>query len=226
MPKRSRNLQKQEQIEDSSNKIQAEGSKISKRTKKSGSTKIERPEALLTESPANTSKNYWLMKAEPESRLVNGQDVKFSIDDLKSLKVSCWDGVRNYGARNNMRAMEVGDLAFFYHSNCKPPGIVGVMKICKKAYPDYTAVDKSHPYFDPKSDISNPKWFMVDVEYIKHLPRMITLEELKKHKDGSLKELSLLKQGRLSVSKVQESEWVFINKLALQESTNEQEVKK
>jgi hypothetical protein len=79
---------------------------------------------------------YWLMKAEPESRIVKGKDVKFSIDDLKEMKTSCWDGVRNHAAKNHMRAMKKGDLCFFYHSNCKVPGIVGIMRVAKEAYPD------------------------------------------------------------------------------------------
>ncbi|KAI8607003.1 PUA-like domain-containing protein, partial [Chytriomyces sp. MP71] len=94
----------------------------------------------------------WLMKAEPETRIEKGKDVRFSIDDLMEKRSSCWDGVRNYEARNNMQKMRVGELCFFYHSNCKTPGIAGIAKVCKEAYPDYTAWDPEHPYYDPKSN--------------------------------------------------------------------------
>lgn len=158
---------------------------------------------------------YWLMKAEPESRLVKGIDVKFSIDDLKAMKSSPWDGVRNPEARNNMKSMKVGDLAFFYHSNCKTPGIVGIARIVKKAYPDHTAFDPKHPYFDAKSvDKENPKWYMVDMEYVKHLDRMIPLSEIKSYGTMELKDLPLVRRGRLSVAKVDEKDWNFILELA------------
>ncbi|KAJ2720917.1 hypothetical protein GGI07_004313 [Coemansia sp. Benny D115] len=106
------------------------------------------------------------MKAEPESRIVKGIDVKFSIDDLRSMKnsTSQWDGVRNYEARNIMRdQMKVGDRVLFYHSNCKSPGIAGTATIARSAYPDYTAFDPNHPYYDPKSNKESPRWFMVNL---------------------------------------------------------------
>ncbi|KAM4849877.1 thymocyte nuclear protein 1 isoform X5 [Urocitellus parryii] len=107
--------------------------------------------------------NYWLMKSEPESRLDKGIDVKFSIEDLKAqpMQTACWDGVRNYQARNFLRAMKLEEEAFFYHSNCKEPGIVGLMKIVKEAYPDHTQFEKNSPYYDPSSKEDNPKWSMV-----------------------------------------------------------------
>ncbi|KAJ2800971.1 hypothetical protein H4R20_003860, partial [Coemansia guatemalensis] len=110
------------------------------------------------------STQYWLMKAEPESRIVKGIDVKFSIDDLQAMEnsTSPWDGVRSYEARNIMRdKMKVGDKALFYHSNCKEPGIAGVMTVVRCGYPDYTAFDLDHPYYDPKSNKAAPKWYMV-----------------------------------------------------------------
>jgi predicted RNA-binding protein with PUA-like domain len=107
--------------------------------------------------------SYWLMKSEPESRIENGHEMKFSFEDLKANKdqTTWWDGVRNYEARNHMKSMKIGDNAFFYHSNCKNPGIIGIVKVCKEAYVDHTAFDSKDAHFDPKSDKNNPKWFMV-----------------------------------------------------------------
>ncbi|KAJ2910843.1 hypothetical protein GGI21_000454 [Coemansia aciculifera] len=107
------------------------------------------------------------MKAEPESRIVKGKDVKFSIDDLRDMSesLSPWDGVRNFEARNIMRdQMKVGDKVLFYHSNCKTPGVAGTATIVREGYPDYTAFDVEHPYYDAKStDPSMPKWYMVSL---------------------------------------------------------------
>ena len=119
--------------------------------------------------------NYWLMKSEPN---------EFGIDDLfnKPEQTEHWDGVRNYQARNMMRdAMKLGDLVFFYHSNCEEPGIVGIMEIVREGYPDYLAFDPTDKHFDPKSSQDNPRWFMVDVKYVKKLSRTISLKELKQH---------------------------------------------
>ena len=109
-------------------------------------------------------KSYWLMKSEPESRIENGHEMKFGFDDLKANKdqTTWWDGVRNYEARNHMKSMKIGDKAFFYHSNCKNPGIIGIVRICKEAYVDHTAFDPKDAHYDPKSDKNNPKWFMVN----------------------------------------------------------------
>ena len=102
------------------------------------------------ESPEFT---HWLMKSEPESRFENGVDMKFGIDDLRAEpdSTACWDGVRNYSARNNMKTMKVGQQAFFYHSNTKPPGIVGIVEIVKEFYVDHTQFDKKDPHYDPKA---------------------------------------------------------------------------
>jgi len=144
--------------------------------------------------------NYWLMKSEPG---------EFSIDDLMAQrpKTEPWDGVRNYQARNMMRdEMKPGDKAFFYHSACEEPGIVGIMKIAGKAYPDPTAFDPEDKHFDPKSDQENPRWFLVDVEFVCKLKRTISLRELKEH-DG-LADMVLLRRGnRLSIMPVSESNW-------------------
>jgi len=147
--------------------------------------------------------NYWLIKSEPED---------FSIDDLKALfpRTEPWDGVRNYQARNMMRdQMRMGDMAFFYHSNCKEMGIVGIMEIVRESYPDYTSWDSDGNHFDPKSTEENPRWFMVDVNYQRHLSRLISLSELKRY--SQLSELPLVKRGnRLSLMPVQSTEWEFI----------------
>ena len=96
---------------------------------------------------------HWLIKSEPESRIENGVDMKFSFQDLKAEpdSTACWDGVRNYSARNNMRSMKIGEQAFFYHSNTKPPGIVGIVDIVKESYVDHTQFDPKDPHYDPGS---------------------------------------------------------------------------
>ncbi len=152
--------------------------------------------------------NYWLMKSEPDV---------FSIDDLASAKgrTDHWDGVRNYQARNMMRdQMTRGDLAFFYHSNCPEPGIVGIMEIRREGYPDHTAFDPEDPHFDPKSDPANPRWYMVDVRFLRKFTQKIPLSELKSFSDSKLKGLQLLRRGnRLSVMPVSKKHWDFILKL-------------
>ena len=113
-----------------------------KRKRKAGKKKRKSPEF-----------SHWLMKSEPDSRLENGVEMKFGIDDLMAEpdSTACWDGVRNYKARNNMMAMKVGQQAFFYHSNTRPPGIVGIMDIVRESYVDYTQFDKKDPHYDRKS---------------------------------------------------------------------------
>jgi predicted RNA-binding protein with PUA-like domain len=151
---------------------------------------------------------HWLIKSEPET---------FSIDDLSAAprRRTCWDGVRNYQARNFMRdAMRRGDLSFFYHSNCAEPGIVGIVKIVKEGYPDHTAFDPADPHFDPASDPQRPRWFMVDVELQRKTRRSIPLAELKTYADRELRDLALLRRGnRLSVLPVSEQQWHFILEL-------------
>lgn len=147
--------------------------------------------------------NYWLMKSEPEA---------FSIQDLQEMpeQTEHWDGVRNYQARNMMRDdMKVGDQVFFYHSNCKEPGIVGMMEVVKEGYPDFTAFDPQSKYFDPKSDPEKPRWFMVDIKFIREFKRTITLTELKQYDE--LAGMQLLRRGnRLSITPVTEEQWSFI----------------
>ncbi len=143
--------------------------------------------------------NCWLMKSEPDA---------FSIDDLAARpgKREHWDGVRNYQARNFMREMKKGDKVLFYHSSCPEPGVVGVAKVVKEAYPDFTAFDPESKYFDPKSSPDKPRWFMVDIQFQKKLKRTITLAELKQN--PRLEGMQLLRKGnRLSVMPVAESEF-------------------
>lgn len=148
---------------------------------------------------------YWLMKTEPTT---------FGVEDLERAKrhTTPWDGVRNYQARNMLRdEMKKGDLAFLYYSSTDVPGIVALMKIVKEGYPDPTAFDRKHHHYDPDSDPTKPRWFMVDVQLERRLTRVITLEELRKHATKELKNMVLLRRGnRLSVTPVEPAEWKFI----------------
>jgi predicted RNA-binding protein with PUA-like domain len=152
---------------------------------------------------------YWLMKSEPST---------FGIDDLARAKrkTTSWDGVRNFQARNFMRDdMQVGDLAFFYHSSCDVPGIVGVMKVVKAAHPDQTAFDKTDDHYDPDSDPTNPRWYSVDVQLERKFDAVITLDALRAHANGALSELLILRRGnRLSITPVSKTDWRFILSLA------------
>jgi predicted RNA-binding protein with PUA-like domain len=149
---------------------------------------------------------YWLMKSEPDA---------FGIDDLAKCpgKKDHWDGIRNYQVRNMMRdEMKKGDEALFYHSNCKEPGIVGIMKVVKEAYPDFTAFDPKSKYYDPKSDPANPRWLMVDVKLVRKFKRTVSLQELKNYK--TLEDMLILRRGnRLSVTPVTKKHWDYILKL-------------
>ena len=143
------------------------------------------------------------MKSEPE---------EFSIDDLRNRpgKTEPWDGVRNYQARNMLRdEMKKGDLAFFYHSNCDEPGIVGIMTINCEGYPDPTAFNPEEKHYDPKCNPDKPRWFLVDVKFEKKFKRTISLSELRDHK--TLQNMKLLQKGnRLSVMPVTKKEWDYI----------------
>lgn len=144
---------------------------------------------------------YWLMKSEPDV---------FSIDDLKRVKVEPWDGIRNYQARNFMRDdMKTGDQVFFYHSNCDEPGIVGIMKVASKPYPDPTQFDPASNYHDPKSNPDDPRWLLVDVRYVRKLKRTVSLKEMKA--EPALEGMRLLMRGnRLSVMPVEKDHWEHI----------------
>lgn len=146
--------------------------------------------------------NYWLMKTEPGT---------YSWDDLKAEpdRRDYWDGVRNYQARNLMKTMRVGDLAFFYHSVVKPQVIIGIVRIVREAYPDPTQFDPNSPYYDPKSTPENPRWVAVDIQYVTDVLPPITREELKIIPE--LQNMVLLKKGsRLSIQPVTPEEWQII----------------
>ncbi len=117
-----------------------------------------------------TKENFWLMKSEPDA---------YSIDTLKNEGVTLWDGIRNYQARNFMRKMIKGDKIFFYHSNCKPPGIVGLMEVIDLNIIDPTQFDKDSKYFDSKSNPENPRWDCVKVKYLSKSKKILSLPELK-----------------------------------------------
>lgn len=127
---------------------------------------------------------YWLMKSEPFA---------YSWEQLLKDKTTPWTGVRNYQARNNMKAMKKGDRAFFYHSN-EGVEVVGIVEVCKEYYPDHTD--------------ETGRFGMVDVKALKPVPKPVTLAAIKSHKD--LKDMALLKQSRLSVSPVTAAEWKTI----------------
>ena len=141
---------------------------------------------------------YWLMKSEPDV---------YGIDDLERDKREPWDGIRNYQARNMMRDdMKIGDQVFFYHSNCKEPGIVGIAKVVSEPYPDPTQFDKRSKYYDAKSDKDNPRWLLVDVEFVRKTKRNVTLAEIKSQK--SLEDMILTRKGnRLSIMPVSKKHW-------------------
>lgn len=147
--------------------------------------------------------HYWLFKSEPTT---------FSIDDLarKPRQIEHWDGVRNYQVRNLLRdEINVGDQGFFYHSSCIPPGIAGIIEVVKKGYPDFTAWNPDSPHFDPKSTSDHPRWYMVDVKFVRKFPRLITLDEIKKH--PKLKTMQVRRRGnRLSITSVTPEEWKVI----------------
>jgi len=143
---------------------------------------------------------YWLMKSEPD---------EVSIDDLAKAQTVPWFGVRNYQARNFMRdTMQIGDLAFFYHSGCAEPGIAGICEVSSGPYPDETQFATVSPYFDPKSKIDNPRWLLRDVRFVQKT-RYIPLAELRSHPE--LANMRLLARGnRLSITPVSADEWAFI----------------
>ncbi len=148
---------------------------------------------------------YWLMKSEPD---------EFSIDDLARApgKRTPWFGVRSYQARNFMGDMKLGELAFFYHSSCPEPGIAGIVKVSKLAYPDASQFDPKSPYFDAKATRDTPRWFNVDVQWVETL-RLIPLAELREQ--PKLTDMVTLRRGnRLSITPVTSGEWRTIAQLA------------
>jgi predicted RNA-binding protein with PUA-like domain len=144
--------------------------------------------------------NHWLLKTEPTS---------FGLEHLRKCPrlTTAWDGVRNFQARNFLRAMKKGDQAFFYHSSCETPGIAAVVEVVRAAYPDPSAFDPGDDHYDPKSNRQAPRWFMVDVKLRRALKRTITLQELKS-RGAALAGFTLLRPGnRLSVMPVNVRHW-------------------
>ena len=158
-------------------------------------------------TPATHARRYWLVKSEPDS---------FSFDDLLASpnRTTCWDGVRNFQARNSMRDdMKLGDLVFFYHSSTDPAAIVGIAEVVRESYPDHAAFDRKDSHYDPKSKPDSPTWMMVDLRAREALPKPITLAELREVK--GLEKMVLLQKGsRLSVQPVTPKEWEIVCKLA------------
>jgi len=146
--------------------------------------------------------NYWLMKSEPDT---------FGIDDLKARpkQIEPWNGVRNFQARNFIRRMQPGDLAFFYHSSCDVPGVAGICEIASEPYPDPTQFDPKSDYYDEKSTREDPRWSLVDVKYKRHFKRVVPLAELREN-EAKLQGFKLLTAGRLSVMPVTPQHWEFI----------------
>jgi len=151
-------------------------------------------------------RRYWLVKSEP---------TVFSFSDLLAApaKTTCWDGVRNYAARNFIRdGMKLGDGVLFYHSMTDGQSIAGVCEVVREAYPDHTALDAKHPHFDPESDAAAPTWFMVDVRATERFTAPVTLAAIKARKE--LAAMALLRIGRLSVTPVTAAEWAVIRSMS------------
>ncbi len=149
------------------------------------------------------AKRYWLMKSEPEV---------FSIDDLARDGSTAWEGVRNFKARNNMRAMSMGDEVLFYHSNANPPGVAGIARVSRVAYPDPSHFDKKSDYFDEKSTQANPRWDLVDVAFVAKAKDLVALPAIKA--DPQFADMELVRYGRLSVQSVTKAEFERIKKKA------------
>jgi predicted RNA-binding protein with PUA-like domain len=146
--------------------------------------------------------NYWLMKSEPDV---------YSIEDLARDGSTHWEGVRNYSARNNMRKMARGDLVLFYHSNAKPPGVVGIARVVATAYPDPDQWNRQSKYYDPKSTREDPRWSMVDVEFVEQFRQLVPLDLIKQTK--GLENMVLVKRSRLSVQPVTPKEFAVVERL-------------
>jgi len=151
----------------------------------------------------STRKRYWLMKSEPDD---------FSIDDLARVGTEPWTGVRNYQARNFMRdGMRVGDGVLFYHSNADVPGIYGIAEVASTAYPDPSQFKKSSKYYDEKATEETPRWFLVDVGYVRTLVHPIPLAEIREHSAALGEEFALIRKGaRLSVLPVTSAQWKLL----------------
>jgi predicted RNA-binding protein with PUA-like domain len=150
-----------------------------------------------------SKRSYWLMKSEPEV---------FSIQALRRDRQTHWEGVRNYQARNHLRSMHVGDLVLFYHSNADPPGVAGIARVSREAYPDDTQFDAKSHYYDPDSPRDDPRWSRVDLEFVEELAEFVALDVLKA--DASLEGMLVRKRGmRLSVQPVEREHFLRVAKL-------------
>ncbi len=150
--------------------------------------------------------NYWILKSEPD---------EFGIDDLAAAdnQVTAWTGVRNFQARNHLRAMKSGDKAFFYHSSCAIPGIAGSMEVIREHYPDPTQFDPESDYYDPKSISDDPRWSAVDFQFRNKAINLLTLDQLRQMEFPD--ELIILRRGnRLSVTPATAKQWALIKKAA------------
>nr|XP_036582155.1 at dna binding protein [Colletotrichum truncatum]KAF6790815.1 at dna binding protein [Colletotrichum truncatum] len=258
--------QKRKAVEDAEPEDEPEA-KAEEEPKKPAAKKAKKPAAGKKETPAKKTKDelkalrdasdsvpdinpeaerrdppetrYWLMKSEPDVRIEDGYEIKFSIDDLAAKKKpEGWEGIRNYAARNNLRDMRKGDKAFFYHSNCKEPGIVGIISIVKEHSPDCTlpppsqspflsprgpradmvpgnACINDNPYYDDNAPHDGSKWSLVHVKIEHKFPRIVPLSLLKEvGPKGPLQNMQLLKLGRLSVNKVTKEEWDEVIRMA------------
>lgn len=155
-------------------------------------------------------RRYWLIKSEPVKRIVDGNDISFSLRSLADVDSEPWNGVRNYEARNNLLNMKVDDLCLFYHSNCKVPGIVGIAKVAESASPDEGQFDPKDPYFDAKSTKELPKWWCPRVKFYRRFRSKLSLPQLRdiaSENNSKLSEFMLVKRGRLLVIPVAESEY-------------------
>ena len=148
---------------------------------------------------------YWIMKSEPDV---------FSIKDLEKKKTQCWDGVRNYQARNFMKEMKLGDKVLFYHSSSQVVGVAGTATVSKLAYPDHTQFDQESDYYDPKATLESPRWYMVDVKHEKTFQSIVTLEMIRNNE--MLSDLLILRKGnRLSITPCEKKEFEIIQKMGL-----------
>jgi predicted RNA-binding protein with PUA-like domain len=145
---------------------------------------------------------YWLMKTEPGT---------YSIDDLARDGKTRWDGVRNFRARNYMKEMEEGDLVLFYHSSAEPPGVAGVAKVVRTAYPDPSQFDKKSKYYDEKATEDDPRWWLVDIAFVVKLPSLVSLPDIKA--ESSLSDMVLVNNSRLSVQPVTPAEFKKVKEM-------------
>ncbi|CCH44835.1 Thymocyte nuclear protein 1 [Wickerhamomyces ciferrii] len=168
---------------------------------------IPKKPAEFPKDPKNNNVRYWLIKSEPLTRIdpKTGKDVKFPLSELQKVEFETWDGVRNHEAKNNMLNMAKGDYLLFYHSNTSNPGIVGLAKVHNEAHPDPTQFDPKSNYYDAKSTKEAPRWWCVDVAFLRRFRSKVTLEELRSN--PKLQEMSLVKRGRLSVTPVRLEEY-------------------